>query len=48
MINLGDSDAREMGKLFGIVVFVGAGFVYLVGRIIKGFKTRGADRTDGR
>ena len=41
MAFLSDMDPEQAGKLFGIVVFIGAVLVYLLGRIVKGNKARG-------
>lgn len=39
MMFVGEMDDRQLGKVFGIIVFVGAFLFYLIGRIIKGFRT---------
>jgi hypothetical protein len=38
MMILSEMDDRQLGQVFGIVVFVGAFLFYIVSRIVKGFK----------
>jgi hypothetical protein len=41
MMILGEMDDGRLGQVVGIVVFVSASLFYIIGRIIKGFKTSG-------
>lgn len=43
---LAEIDDRQMGKLFGCVVFIGAILIYLIGRIVKGIRNGRTDRSE--